>query len=163
LHATTDYPTASADVNLNAIETMRVAFPGINVGYSDHTLGIEVSIAAVALGATMVEKHFTLDKTMLGPDHKASLEPKELKEMVRSIRSIESALGSGWKVPTKTEICNRSIVRKSLIAGCDISLGELITQDKLEIKRPGTGIPPTRWDEIVGSEAKKSYKAGELI
>ncbi|MEH6456404.1 MAG: N-acetylneuraminate synthase [Cocleimonas sp.] len=163
LHATTDYPTASADVNLNAMNNMKNAFPGIKVGYSDHTLGIEVPIAAVAMGATVIEKHFTLDKMMLGPDHKASLEPDELKEMVRSIRSIELAFGNGWKVPTKTEFDNRSIVRKSIIAGCDISEGELITKDKLEIKRPGTGISPTRWDETVNSLAKKSYKAGELI
>ncbi len=163
LHATTDYPTASEDVNLNAMNTIKNSFPGVSVGYSDHTLGIEIPIAAVAMGASIIEKHFTLDKTMLGPDHKASLEPNELKEMVHSIRSIELALGTGWKVPTKTEFDNRNIVRKSLVAGCDISVGQLITAEMLDIKRPGTGISPIRWDELVNSIAKKSYKAGELI
>jgi len=163
LHATTDYPTASIDVNLKAMNTMKNAFPGISIGYSDHTLGIEIPVAAVAMGATIIEKHFTLDNTMLGPDHKASLEPKELKEMVRAIRSVELALGTGWKVPTKTELDNRNIVRKSLVAECDIVAGELITAEMLIIKRPGTGISPMRWDELVNSIAKKSYKAGELI
>lgn len=163
LHATTDYPTAAADVNLNAMNTIKSSFPGVVVGYSDHTLGIEIPVAAVAMGASVIEKHFTLDKLMLGPDHKASLEPDELKEMVRAIRSIEDALGSGWKVPTATELDNRKIVRKSLIAACDIVAGELISSEMLDIKRPGTGIPPTRWDEVVNSPAKKNYHAGELI
>ncbi|MBB1428728.1 N-acetylneuraminate synthase [Shewanella sp. SG44-2] len=163
LHATTDYPTAPEDVNLLAMQTIKNAFPGVKVGYSDHTLGIEVSIASVALGASVVEKHFTLDKTMLGPDHKASLDPSELISMVTAIRNIDLALGDGWKVPTDTEIKNRMVVRKSLIAGCDINAGELITADMLEVKRPGSGISPTRLDEIVGTSAKQNYRAGELI
>lgn len=163
LHATTDYPTAPIDVNLNAMNTIKNAFPGVIVGYSDHTLGIEIPIAAVAMGASVIEKHFTLDKSMQGPDHKASLEPDELKNMVDSIRNIELALGSGWKIPTATEVKNRDIVRKSLVAACEIKAGELISVDMLVIKRPGSGISPTRWDEIVNSTAKKNYNAGELI
>ncbi|WP_446890903.1 N-acetylneuraminate synthase [Aeromonas veronii] len=163
LHATTDYPTAPKDVNLLAMKTIEQAFPGVIVGYSDHTLGIEVPVAAVALGAKVIEKHFTLDKTMEGPDHKASLDPQELAEMVTAIRNIEQALGNGWKVPTKIEQENRNIVRKSLVAATVIAKGCVITADMLEIKRPGNGIPPTRWDEVVGSVAKKSYQIGELI
>lgn len=163
LHATTDYPTASEDVNLRAMLTIENAFPGIEVGYSDHTLGIEVPVAAVAMGAKVIEKHFTLDKTMEGPDHKASLEPSELKQMVEAIRNIEVALGTGWKVPTPTEQSNRSVVRKSIVAAKVISAGELITADMLEIKRPGNGISPTRWDEVLGSVAKKDYRIGELL
>lgn len=163
LHATTDYPTAPEDVNLSAMVTIRNAFPGIRVGYSDHTLGIEVPVAAVAMGAVVIEKHFTLDKTMKGPDHSASLEPQELKAMVLAIRNIEAALGNGWKVPTKTEKENRNIVRKSIIAACDIAEGALLTPDMLEIKRPGSGISPTRWDEVVNCVAKKAYTKGDLI
>lgn len=163
LHATTDYPTAPEDVNLRAMLTIQEAFPGVKVGYSDHTLGIEIPAAAVALGAKVIEKHFTLDKTMDGPDHIASLEPNELKAMVTAIRNIESSLGSGWKVPTKTEMSNRSIVRKSLVAKQAIKSGQVITADMLDIKRPGNGISPTRWDEILGSIAKKDYKIDELI
>lgn len=163
LHATTDYPTAPENVNLLAMKTIQQAFPGIIVGYSDHTLGIEVPVAAVALGAKVIEKHFTLDKTMTGPDHKASLEPQELADMVAAIRNIEQALGNGWKVPTKTEQANRNIVRKSLVAGKSITAGSIICADMLEIKRPGNGISPTRWDEVVGSVAKKDYQLGELI
>ncbi|OZT82847.1 N-acetylneuraminate synthase [Vibrio sp. 03_296] len=163
LHATTDYPTAPEDVNLLAMKTIEQAFPGIIVGYSDHTLGTEIPVAAVALGAKVIEKHFTLDKTMFGPDHKASLEPQELADMVTAIRNIEQALGNGWKVPTKTEQENRNIVRKSLVAGKPITAGSIICADMLEIKRPGNGISPTRWDEVVGSVAKKDYQIGELI
>lgn len=163
LHATTDYPTSPKDVNLSAIMTIKNAFPGVTVGYSDHTLGIEIPIAAVALGAEVIEKHFTLDKKMDGPDHKASLEPMELSNMVKAIRNIEQALGNGWKVPTKTEELNRNIVRKSIIAKKVIPLGTPITEDMLEIKRPGNGISPTRWDEVIGSIAKKNYQVGELI
>lgn len=163
LHATTDYPTSPEDVNLLAMATIKNAFPGITVGYSDHTLGIKTPIAAVALGAKVIEKHFTLDKNMDGPDHKASLEPTELSNMVKAIRNIEQALGTGWKVPTKTEKLNRDIVRKSIIAKKAIPLGTPITEDMLEIKRPGNGIPPTRWDEVIGSIAKKDYQTGELI
>ncbi|MBW3697599.1 N-acetylneuraminate synthase [Vibrio sp. T187] len=163
LHATTDYPTAPGDVNLTAMLTIEKAFPGITVGYSDHTLGIEIPVAAVAMGAKVIEKHFTLDNTMEGPDHKASLEPQELTDMVKSIRNIEKAMGSGWKVPTKTEQANRDIVRKSIIASKVIPAGQVITADMLEIKRPGNGISPARWDEVVNSIAKKDYQAGELI
>lgn len=163
LHATTDYPTLVTDVNLKAMNTIKSSFPGVKIGYSDHTLGIEVPIAAVSLGASVIEKHFTLDKSMSGPDHKASLEPHELKEMVAAIRNIEKALGSGWKVPTNTEMENRNIVRKSLVAARDIAKNDIITANDLDIKRPGTGISPTQWDEIVNSRAKKYYQAGELI
>jgi N-acetylneuraminate synthase len=163
LHATTDYPTAPVDVNLNSMKTIKSAFPGVAVGYSDHTLGTEVPVAAVALGASVIEKHFTLDKSMLGPDHKASLEPDELQDMVNSIRNIELALGSGWKIPTAIELSNRDIVRKSLVAACEINTGDVISSDMLVIKRPGNGISPARWDEVVNSIASRSYKAGELI
>lgn len=163
LHATTDYPTAPCDVNLLAMTTISNAFPGVAIGYSDHTLGIEVSIAAVALGAKIIEKHFTLDKKMVGPDHKASLTPEELKKMVEAIRNIDQALGHGWKMPTEAEKLNRDIVRKSIVAGRDIPVGTLLSPDILEIKRPGNGIPPIRWDEVVGMVAKKNYSKGDLI
>ena len=163
LHATTDYPTLPKDVNLTAMLTMKAAFPGINIGYSDHTLGIEIPVAAVALGATVIEKHFTLDKTMSGPDHSASLEPEELKEMVRLIRNTEVALGTGWKVPTDTERKNRKLVRKSIVANEAICKGDALTDKVLGIKRPGDGLPPTRWDEVVGSIATKDYEEGDLI
>ncbi len=163
LHATTDYPTSPEDVNLSAMTTIKNAFPGITIGYSDHTLGIEIPIAAVALGAKVIEKHFTLDKNMDGPDHKASLEPIELSNMVKAIRNIEQALGTGWKIPTKNEKLNRDVVRKSIIAKKIIPLGTRITEDMLEIKRPGNGIPPTRWDEVIGSIANKNYQICDLI
>ncbi len=163
LHATTDYPTSPSDVNLRAMTTIENAFPGVTIGYSDHTLGIEIPIAAVALGAKVIEKHFTLDKTMQGPDHKASLEPSELANMVSAIRNIDRALGDGWKIPTKAEKLNRNIVRKSIIARINIPIGTLISADMLEIKRPGNGISAARWDEVVGSIAKKNYREGELI
>jgi sialic acid synthase SpsE len=143
--------------------TIENAFPGVTIGYSDHTLGIEIPIAAVALGAKVIEKHFTLDKTMQGPDHKASLEPSELANMVSAIRNIDRALGDGWKIPTKAEKLNRNIVRKSIIARINIPIGTLISADMLEIKRPGNGISAARWDEVVGSIAKKNYREGELI
>jgi len=163
LHATTDYPTSIEDVNLNAMLTIGRAFPGISIGYSDHTLGIEIPVAAVALGATIIEKHFTLDNMMEGPDHKASLEPSELASMVKAIRNVETALGDGWKIPTATEYKNRSIVRKSIVANEDVAKGTIFTVENLAVKRPGDGISPTRWDEIVGSKAKKDYKSGDLI
>lgn len=163
LHATTQYPTPMDEVNLSAMNTIKHAFPGIKVGYSDHTLGIEIPIAAVALGATVIEKHFTLDKQMTGPDHKASLEPAELKQMVSAIRNIELALGNGHKVPSKSEIANKQIVRKSIVAAKAIKKGEILTEDALAIMRPGTGLPPCRWDEVLGTEAKADYAVGELI
>lgn len=162
LHANTMYPTPMEDVNLKAMVTIGNTFD-IAFGYSDHTLGIEVDIAAVALGACCIEKHFTLDKTMEGPDHKASLEPDELKAMVKAIRNIELALGSSIKKPSKSEMPNMKIARKSIIAKMDIKKGELLSENNLAIKRPGSGINPMRWDEIVGSIATKDYKEDELI
>ncbi|MFY4858859.1 N-acetylneuraminate synthase [Aliarcobacter butzleri] len=162
LHANTEYPTPMEDVNLKAMVTIGNTFD-IAFGYSDHTLGIEVDIAAVALGACCIEKHFTLDKTMEGPDHKASLEPDELKAMVKAIRNIELALGSCVKKPSKSEIPNMQIARKSIVAKMDIKKGEILSENDLAIKRPGNGINPMRWDEIVGSIATKDYKEDELI
>lgn len=162
LHCNTEYPTPMQDVNLLAMNTIREAFK-INVGYSDHTLGIEVPIAAVALGAIVIEKHFTLDKTMEGPDHRASLEPKELKEMIRCIRNIEKALGNGVKRLTESESKNINIARKSIVAGRNIKKGEVFTEENLEIKRPGYGISPMRWDEVVGKVASKNYEDDEMI
>jgi N,N'-diacetyllegionaminate synthase len=162
LHCNTEYPTPYEDVNLLAMNTIREAFK-VNVGYSDHTLGIEVPIAAVALGAKVIEKHFTLDKNMLGPDHKASLEPNELKEMIKAIRNIEMALGNGIKKPSKSELKNKEIARKSIVAKKDIKKGEVFSEDNLTVKRPGNGISPMRWNEIIGKIANKNYKKDELI
>lgn len=162
LHCNTEYPTPIGDVNLKAMNTIRDAFK-VEIGYSDHTLGIEVPIAAVALGATVIEKHFTLDKTMEGPDHRASLEPEELKEMVRCIRSIEQALGDGIKKLTESESKNINIARKSIVANKYIKKDEIFTEDNLTIKRPGDGISPMQWDEIIGRESKKEFKEDELI
>ncbi len=162
LHANTMYPTPMEDVNLKAMQTIACTF-GVDVGYSDHTLGIEVPIAAVAMGAKVIEKHFTLDKSMQGPDHKASLNPSELKEMVKAIRNIEKALGSGIKKPTLSEKPNIKIARKSIVASKDIKKGEVLSEENLTIKRPASGINPMRWDEIVGTYAKKDYKEDELI
>lgn len=162
LHCNTEYPTPMEDVNLKAMNTIKEAFK-VKVGYSDHTLGIEVSIAAVAMGAEVVEKHFTLDRTMEGPDHRASLEPDELKSMVEAIRNIEKALGSGVKKPSKSEMKNKAIVRKSIVASRDIKEGDVFNEENLAIKRPGNGISPMRWGEIVGKIAKRSFKKDELI
>ncbi|MCG3679275.1 N-acetylneuraminate synthase [Aliarcobacter butzleri] len=162
LHANTMYPTPMEDVNLKAMVTIGNTFD-IAFGYSDHTLGIEVDIAAVALGACCIEKHFTLDCTMEGPDHKASLEPDELKAMVKTIRNIELALGSSIKKPSKSEMPNMQIARKSIVAKMDIKKGEILSEEKITIKRPGSGINPMQWDEIVGSIATKDYKEDELI
>lgn len=162
LHANTMYPTPMEDVNLKAMVTIGNTFD-ISFGYSDHTLGIEVDIAAVALGACCIEKHFTLDCTMEGPDHKASLEPDELKAMVKAIRNIELALGNSVKKPSKSEIPNMQIARKSIVAKMDIKKGEILSEEKITIKRPGNGINPMRWDEIVGTIATKDYKEDELI
>ena len=162
LHANTMYPTPMQDVNLKAMVTIGNTFD-VDYGYSDHTLGIEVDIAAVAMGASCIEKHFTLDKNMDGPDHKASLEPKELLSMVKGIRNIELALGSSIKKPSRSEMPNIKIARKSIVAKEDIKYGELLTQDNLAIKRPSTGINPMRWNEIVGTIATKDYKQDELI
>lgn len=162
LHVTTDYPTKMADVNLNAMLSMKKEF-GVDVGYSDHTEGIEVPIAAVALGAKIIEKHFTLDKNMEGPDHKASLEPNELFNMVQSIRNIEVALGNGIKKPTEAELKNIPIIRRSIVSNTNIKKGEILTEKKLIVKRPGNGINPMRWDDIVGSIASRDYEEDDLI
>jgi N,N'-diacetyllegionaminate synthase len=162
LHANTMYPTPMEDVNLNAMLTIGHTFD-IAYGYSDHTLGIEVDVAAVAMGASCIEKHFTLDKTMDGPDHKASLEPDELIAMVEAIRNIEVALGSSVKKPSKSETPNIKVARKSIVASREIKVGEIFSEENLAIKRPGNGISPMRWDEIVGSVAAQNYAEDELI
>ena len=162
MHANTMYPTPMEDVNLNAMLTIRKEF-GIGIGYSDHTLGIEVDIAAVAMGASCVEKHFTLDKTMEGPDHKASLEPNELKAMVGAIRNIEKALGSCEKKVSSSESDNINIVRKSIVASQMIKKGDLLTDKNITTKRPGNGINPMKWDNIIGSIAAKDYEMDDLI
>ncbi len=162
LHANTEYPTPMCDVNLMAMVTIGKAF-NINYGYSDHTLGIEVPIASVALGARVIEKHFTLDRNLEGPDHKASLEPNELIAMVKAIRNIELALGSSIKQPTSSELKNINIARKSIVANCDIKKGEILSEDNLTTKRPADGISPMRWSEIVGTIAIKDYKEDDLI
>jgi len=162
LHCNTEYPTPIEDVNLRAMETIGSAF-NVKVGYSDHTLGIEVPIAAVALGASVIEKHFTLDKSMEGPDHRASLDPNELSAMVKEIRSIEKALGNGIKRPSESEMKNISVARKSIVASRDIRRGEVFTERNLAIKRPGTGISPMQWDEIMGQAASRDYYKDELI
>ena len=162
LHANTEYPTPMKDVNLKAMVTIGNAF-NTNYGYSDHTLGIEVPIAAVALGASIIEKHFTLDKNMPGPDHRASLEPHELISMIQAIRNIEQALGSTVKKPSPSEAKNKSIARKSLVAKTSIKKGEFFTEENLTIKRPGTGISPMRWDEVIGTKAVNNYQEDDLI
>jgi len=162
LHANTEYPTPMEDVNLKAMVTIGNTF-NVSYGYSDHTLGIEVDIAAVAIGATCIEKHFTLDCNMEGPDHKASLEPDGLKAMVKAIRNIELALGSNIKKPSKSEIPNMQIVRKSIVAKTLIKKGDILSENNLEIKRPGNGINPMRWDEVVGTKATKDYSEDDLI
>lgn len=162
LHCTTEYPTPMEDVNLLAMQSISKAF-GVRVGYSDHTPGIEISIAAVALGATVIEKHFTLDRTLLGPDHRASLEPDELKAMVQGIRNIEKALGDGIKRPSPSELKNKPIARKSIVAARPIKVGEVFSEDNLITKRPGTGISPMRWNEIIGRTAKRNFSEDELI
>lgn len=162
LHANTMYPTPMEDVNLKAMENIGNTFD-CEYGYSDHTLGIEVDIAAVAMGAKVIEKHFTLDCTMEGPDHKASLEPDELKAMVKAIRNIELALGSSIKKPSTSEKPNKEVVRKSIVAKNDIKMGEVLSEENLAVKRPSGGINPMRWDEMIGTTAKKDYKTDELI
>ena len=162
LHCTTEYPCPYEGVNLKAMQTMRDAFH-LPVGYSDHTQGIEVPIAAVAMGATIIEKHFTLDRNMEGPDHKASLEPDELKAMVTAIRHIEAALGTGEKEPAECEKKNMAIARKSIVAKRAIKKGELLTEENLTVKRPGDGVSPMKWDEIVGTTAQKDYDEDEKI
>jgi len=162
LHCCTAYPAAIAEANLNAIRTMRTAFQ-TDVGFSDHTPGIEAAIAAVALGATVIEKHFTLDKTMEGPDHAASLDCDELAALVRAIRNIEQALGDGIKRPMPGEMVNMAAARRSIVAARDITAGELLSPDNLTVKRPGTGVCPMRWDEVIGRPAPKNFAKDSLI
>ena len=163
LHCNTEYPTPMEDVNLKAMLHIQREL-GVPVGYSDHTLGIEVPIAAVALGAMVIEKHFTLDKTLPGPDHKASLEPDELKAMVSAIRNIEKAIGgSGLKEVSKSEEKNKPIARKSIVAATNIAKGEVFSTKNLTVKRPGIGISPMQWDEVIGKEAKQSFQEDDLI
>ncbi|ALU14156.1 N-acetylneuraminate synthase NeuB [Eubacterium limosum] len=162
LHCNTEYPTPMEDVNLKAMETLKKAF-GTPIGYSDHTKGIEVPIAAVAMGATIIEKHFTLDRNMEGPDHKASLEPSELKVMVQAIRNIEKAIGTGDKKPTPSEIKNMAIARKSIVASQPIKKGETFTEQNITTKRPGTGISAMRWRQVLGQKATRDFAEDELI
>ena len=162
LHCNTEYPTFFEDVNLLAMLTIRDVFK-VNVGYSDHTPGIEAPVAAVALGASVIEKHFTIDKNMKGPDHKASLEPDELKAMIYAIRNIEKALGNGIKKPSRSEMKNIQVVRKSIVAAKDIKKGETFTEDNITVKRPGTGISPMEWDGIIGKAAIKDFAENESI
>ena len=163
LHCNTEYPTPMEDVNLKAMLHIQKEL-GVSVGYSDHTLGIEVPIAAVALGATVIEKHFTLDKTLPGPDHKASLEPDELTAMISAIRNIEKAIGgSGLKEVSPSEEKNKPIARKSIVASTDIKKGDIFTPENLTVKRPGTGISPMQWDEVIGKEAKRDFEKDDLI
>jgi len=162
LHCNTEYPTPYSDVNLSAMLTIREKL-GVGVGYSDHTKGIEIPVAAVSLGAEIIEKHFTLDRKMAGPDHKASLEPGELKAMVNSIRNIENALGSGSKHITPSELKNMDIVRKSIVASRDIRKDELLTDENMTTKRPAKGISPMEWDSVIGRRAKKGFKKDEMI
>lgn len=162
LHCTTDYPTAMEDVNLNAMMTLRQEF-NLPVGYSDHTKGIEVSVAAVAMGATVIEKHFTLDRNMEGPDHKASLEPDELKMLVSSVRNVEKAKGDFVKKPAEAELKNRNVARKSIVAAKSIKEGEEFTDDNLTTKRPGNGLSPMMWNDIIGKSATRDYNEDDLI
>ena len=162
MHCTTNYPTAFEDVNLAAIKTLADSIGG-EVGYSDHTEGIYVPIAAVAMGATIIEKHFTLDRNMEGPDHKASLEPLELKTMIEAIRKVEKAIGDGEKKPAEAEKRNMGIVRKSIVASKNISAGEILSEDNLTTKRPGNGISPMKWKQVIGTKAIRDFKMDELI
>lgn len=162
LHCNTDYPTKFEDVHLNAMITIRDKL-NVEIGYSDHTAGAEVSIAAVALGATIIEKHFTLDKGLPGPDHEASLNPDELKSLVTQIRNIEKSLGRFEKLPSDSETKNIYVARKSIVAKSDINTGEIFSDKNITTKRPGSGISPMKWYEVIGQNAKKSFKKDEII
>lgn len=162
LHCVTEYPAPLEDTNLRAMQTLRDTFK-VPVGYSDHTLGIEIPVAAVALGARVIEKHFTLDKTMEGPDHKASLEPAELKLMVQSIRNVEKALGDGVKKPAACEVCNMAVARKSLVAADDLPAGTVLTKDMLVVKRPGDGIEPKFYEKILGFKLNRDVRRDEVL
>lgn len=162
LHCTTEYPASFEDVNLNAMLTIKNEF-NVPVGYSDHTMGIEIPVAAVVMGAEIIEKHFTLDRNMEGPDHKASLEPDELKAMVRAIRNVEAALGTGEKRPSESEIKNMAAARKSIIAKTNIKKGTIFTEENITVERPGNGISPMRWLEVLGRKAIRDFEEDELI
>lgn len=163
LHCTTEYPALISEVNLRAMDTIAEA-TGCKVGYSDHTMGIDVSVAAAARGAAVIEKHFTLDRTLPGPDHPASLEPDELKRMVIAIRNVQRAIGDGVKQPASSRECgNRDVARKSIVAACEIKAGELFTEENLTTKRPGNGISPMRWPEVIGLKATRDYNENDLI
>ena len=162
LHCTTEYPAPKNEVNLRCIQTLKNEF-GVNVGYSDHTQGIEIPIAAVALGAYVIEKHFTLSREMVGPDHKASLEPHELKQMVEQIRNIEGAFGDGVKRVTEIEKKNKLVARKSIVAKTAIKKGEMFTEDNITAKRPGSGLSPMKWNEVIGTNAIRDFEEDELI
>ena len=164
LHCTTEYPACLDDVNLNAMSVMKAAFPGIaGIGYSDHTPGIEISVAAAAMGATVIEKHFTLDKNMEGPDHKASMSPEELYALVRCVRNVERALGDGVKRPAPEEMANAIAARKSLVAARNIAKGETFTAENMTTKRPGSGISAIFWDQYLGRKAERDYEEDELL
>ena len=162
LHCNTEYPTPMKDVNLRAMLGIANTY-GVKFGYSDHTLGIEIPIAATAMGATVIEKHFTLDRTMKGPDHRASLEPDELKQMVQAIRNVDIALGLDEKKPSESEKKNMVIARKSIVANRPIKKGEIFTTKNLTVKRPGNGISPMKWHEVLGTKAEKDYQTDDLI
>ncbi|RXF01991.1 N-acetylneuraminate synthase [Pseudoalteromonas sp. PS5] len=162
LHCTTEYPAPFNDINLNAMSTMSDSFK-LAVGYSDHSEGITVPIAAVAKGAVLIEKHFTVDKSLPGPDHKASLDPAELKGMVEGIRTVEKALGDGIKGPRPSEVKNKTVARKSLVAAKDIALGDIFNEDNLTVKRPGNGVSPIKYWSYLGCQSQRAYKIGELI
>jgi len=162
LHCTTEYPTPMTDVNLRAMQSIRNAF-GVDVGYSDHTPGIEVATAAVAMGACVIEKHFTMNQDLPGPDHKASLEPDELAALVAAIRNIEIALGDGIKRNSRSEARNRPVMRKSIVARVPIGIGEIFSPENITVKRPGTGISPMRWDEVIGRTAAHDFSEDDLI
>lgn len=162
LHCTTEYPAPFTEVNLKAMLTLKKTF-GMEIGYSDHTPGIIIPVAAVAMGASVIEKHFTIDKNMEGPDHKASLEPRELKEMIDAIRCVEAALGDGNKVPQKSEIKNIAIARKSIVAKKKIKAGEIFTEDNITTKRPGNGVSPMRWHDVLETKAMRDFMEDELI
>lgn len=162
LHCTTEYPAPKNEINLRAMDTMSKEF-GLKVGYSDHTEGLEISVAAVAMGATVIEKHFTLSRSLAGPDHKASLEPEELKAMVRAIRNVEAALGNGEKKVSVSEARNIAVARKSIVAAKTIKAGEIYTEENLTVKRPGNGISPMMWDSVLGQKARRDFQEDELI
>jgi N,N'-diacetyllegionaminate synthase len=162
LHCNTEYPTPFEDVNLAAMITIRDTFK-VNVGYSDHTIGLEVPLGAITLGAVIIEKHFTLDKSMEGPDHKASLDPLELKNMVTAIRNLELAMGSDQKKPSPSEQKNIAIARRSIVAARPIKRGEIFSEENLTVKRPGTGISPMHWDNVIGQLSDKDYQTDDLI